>query len=256
VCISLNADEFMRVISNLLDNAVQAVDTYKGNIVISLKKNCHFLRLTIQDNGCGISNDNVRLILKEGVSFNRYGGSGLGLYYVKSIIDSMHGKITVKSEIGKGTVVKIDFPVSAPADWLAKKVLLNPAVYIIDNDQEVLKAFEKIFRKKGLKFRDIALKYFKKPENFLKTYNGEECTVFIGYIFSNSFYTGLTFLDEKKDNILGDIYLITNDYDSTDIQNKIVQMSLKMIPKPCLNALDIFRKERLDDESICCNPLF
>lgn len=72
------------------------------------------LRFTVADNGIGMSKDFVAHIFE---SFSRESnstlsgvqGTGLGMVIVKKLVDIMNGKITIDSELGKGTVVTIDF---------------------------------------------------------------------------------------------------------------------------------------------------
>jgi signal transduction histidine kinase len=127
-CAELNASEFMRVISNLLDNAVQAVDLSKGRISVLVIKKGDFIRIDIEDNGCGISQGNLGFIFKEGVSIGKRKGHGYGLSYVKKTVNSMRGKLEIKSTIGKGTMVLIDLPISSVANWLTHRSLLNDII--------------------------------------------------------------------------------------------------------------------------------
>jgi two-component system CitB family sensor kinase len=127
-CAELNASEFMRVISNLLDNAVQAVDLSKGRISVLVIKKGDFIRIDIEDNGCGISQGNLGFIFKEGVSIGKRKGRGYGLSYVKKTVNSMRGKLEIKSTIGKGTMVLIDLPISSVANWLTHRSLLNDII--------------------------------------------------------------------------------------------------------------------------------
>lgn len=98
-------DCIMRVVTNLLDNAVKF--TYDGgNITVTVTQLQHEVKISIRNTGCGISEDQKQMIFQrfykadKSRSLNK-GGTGIGLYLVKNIL-SAHGKnITVESVEGQ-----------------------------------------------------------------------------------------------------------------------------------------------------------
>jgi len=69
----------------------------------------------ISDTGCGIAPDKIPEIFEPFFTTKALGkGTGLGLYNVKTIVDKMHGKITVDSQIDKGTTFTLTFPNAEP----------------------------------------------------------------------------------------------------------------------------------------------
>lgn len=107
--ISTDPLHFGNVISNLLDNAVK----YSGEAVhIKIYGNNH--EISISDNGIGIAKENLPYIFDKFYRVtdgDRYeaGGYGLGLYYVKRIVEMQGWRISVKSEENKGTTFTIIF---------------------------------------------------------------------------------------------------------------------------------------------------
>ena len=84
---------------------------------INQNKNDYRLRFEIEDNGIGISQekqDNMFESFSQGsVQINRkYGGTGLGLSIVKGLIQILKGKISLKSELGKGTTFFFEIPLT------------------------------------------------------------------------------------------------------------------------------------------------
>ena len=101
------------VIYNLLDNAVKYCE---GNptIIIKTSNERNGLKIEIIDNGIGIKKENQRDIFEKFYrvptgNIHNVKGFGLGLYYVKLIMDAHQGKIEVKSSIGKGTSFTLFF---------------------------------------------------------------------------------------------------------------------------------------------------
>ena len=110
------ADEthLVNVFYNLIDNSLK-YNNQSPLITISTKNTKEGISIKIEDNGIGISKENVKKIFD---SFYRVSngnihsvkGFGLGLSYVKSIIEAHKGSISVKSSVGKGTCFEIYLP--------------------------------------------------------------------------------------------------------------------------------------------------
>ena len=111
------ADYFQlsRVFINLLSNAIKYSDP-KTTITIDMhnsKEILNYIEIAISDMGKGISPEELPLIFdryKRAKIITSTEGTGLGLFIVHSIIDMHRGKITVESEVDKGTTFKILLP--------------------------------------------------------------------------------------------------------------------------------------------------
>ena len=107
---------FTNLVSNLLDNAVKYS---QDNLVIKLTTNNtgkHFL-LKIEDNGIGMTKETVSRIFEKFYrahtgNLHNVKGFGLGLSYVKTMIDAHHGIIKAESILGKGTTFYLSFPLA------------------------------------------------------------------------------------------------------------------------------------------------
>jgi len=112
----VNGDEvhLFNTISSLLDNAYKYSDK-KPEIKISTFNTSKDLVISVQDDGIGISDSSLQMIFdkfyreKHG---NRHDvkGFGLGLSYVKKIVEMHEGSIKVKSRRGEGTIFFINLP--------------------------------------------------------------------------------------------------------------------------------------------------
>ncbi len=104
------------VITNLLDNAVKYCETEPHIKIITKNRNDYFI-IYVHDNGIGISKKEQKLIFER---FYRVStgnvhdvkGFGLGLSYVKKIIEHQGGSVDVESTVGKGSTFKIFLPLS------------------------------------------------------------------------------------------------------------------------------------------------
>jgi CheY-like chemotaxis protein len=111
----LNTDEnrLSQVLKNLLGNAVKF--TQVGEIEYGYKVNKDNLELFVRDTGIGVAPENHALIFSpfhqiDATATRRYGGTGLGLSISKALVEKMGGVITLKSEVGKGSVFSVCLP--------------------------------------------------------------------------------------------------------------------------------------------------
>lgn len=109
MCIETDRTHFGNIINNLVDNAIK----YSGDSV-SIRISCDATGITVSDNGLGIPAKSLPYI------FNKFyrvphgdrqdvRGYGIGLYYVKNIIDRMGWSISASSRAGHGSVFAIKF---------------------------------------------------------------------------------------------------------------------------------------------------
>ncbi len=103
--------QFLRVFNNLIKNSMQAFEEKKKGIInISIFNNIEYYKISISDNGSGISKEQLNKIFSPNFT-TKTGGMGLGLAMVKSIIESAEGTISFHSEEGVGTTFDIILPV-------------------------------------------------------------------------------------------------------------------------------------------------
>jgi PAS domain S-box-containing protein len=107
--------QYLRMaLENLVDNASKY--TFEnGTITVTTGHKAKMLTIKIKDNGVGIDKANARTLFEKFKRIpndmsQKVAGSGLGLYWVKKVIELHHGTITVQSELGKGTEFTIYLP--------------------------------------------------------------------------------------------------------------------------------------------------
>lgn len=104
-------DQLMRVLNNLIKNAVQAIPGDRhGEITISLTKDGNYYSLIVKDNGVGISREERKNLFVPYFT-TKSTGTGLGLAMVKQIIENHKGSILVSSEKGEGATFTIELPI-------------------------------------------------------------------------------------------------------------------------------------------------
>ena len=132
-------DYITKIVGNLISNAIKFTPA-NGQVTISTAtKNKRFI-LTVQDNGYGISTQDLPYIFDafyQGNSNSRSMGTGIGLSLVKQLVEAMNGTVSVESEENNGTKFTINLPISHSDNQV---VSLNelPAVndiFVADGDE-------------------------------------------------------------------------------------------------------------------------
>jgi two-component system, OmpR family, sensor histidine kinase VicK len=109
----IDPDRMREVITNLFDNAVKYTET--GKISIGLTGNNEVIQFFIRDTGHGIPPEDVPHLFQkfyrvDNTSTRTIGGTGLGLFICRKIVELYSGRIWVESEINKGSTFYINLP--------------------------------------------------------------------------------------------------------------------------------------------------
>lgn len=113
--VTLDPDRLTQILGNLINNAIQILPR-GGNIRLKAWQEEKTLVIEVEDDGPGIAEEDLSLI------FNRHykidssrsqdqASSGLGLAITKKLVEAQGGQITVTSEVGAGTVFRVEFPI-------------------------------------------------------------------------------------------------------------------------------------------------
>ena len=106
-------DRMREVVTNLFDNAVKY--TEQGKVSLGLTGNAEVVQIYIRDTGAGIPPEDVPHLFQkfyrvDNSATRTIGGTGLGLFIARKIIELYQGRIWVGSEMGKGSTFFIDLP--------------------------------------------------------------------------------------------------------------------------------------------------
>ena len=136
-------DKLLRVLSNLLNNAFEAIDD-DGEVKMILEEFDSYARISIKDNGKGIPKDVIDNIGQQGYSYGKELGNGLGIHYAKSCVQNWSGAFRIESECGVGTTVVVEHQKDENQERI-------PIVHL-DDDILIRKMWEKRFIEKKIDY--------------------------------------------------------------------------------------------------------
>jgi len=121
--------EIKEIVSSIVDNAVK-FSKDGGAVQVSLHRRFNRIVLTVKDQGIGISPEKLPSLLRpftrgtDSMQYN-YEGIGLDLYSDKVIVDKLGGKISITSQLNKGTTVNVSIPTNRSKAQGASATVLN-----------------------------------------------------------------------------------------------------------------------------------
>ncbi|RYZ77902.1 MAG: HAMP domain-containing histidine kinase [Proteobacteria bacterium] len=98
------------VLSNILNNAIEAVQSKGGEVEISSQIVRDKVEIQVDDTGIGMSNQTLQRLETESFSTKRGVGRGIGVAHARSAVESFGGQIRFASQYGRGTQVTIRLP--------------------------------------------------------------------------------------------------------------------------------------------------
>jgi len=107
------------VLDNLVSNGIKYSQP-GATVVVRAYARDDKLYIEVEDNGLGMSEEDVRQAFQRGVRLGSKptGGepsSGLGLWIVKRLVEAHHGHVRIRSALGKGTTVYVELPLEQPS---------------------------------------------------------------------------------------------------------------------------------------------
>lgn len=121
---AVDAKEFQRIVSNLVNNSIEAF-TGPGTVTVSLTAADTQILLEIKDDGKGIPPELLTRLGQKGETHGKAGGTGLGLYHARTSIESWGGTLKIASEPGNGTTIALTLPAAARPAAGQRAVLLD-----------------------------------------------------------------------------------------------------------------------------------
>lgn len=221
--------ELKRVLSNLVDNAVQALDR-PGTVSVSLSLADREATLTVADDGKGISPELLPRLGKETLSYGKWGGNGLGLRHARESATSWGGSLEIDSTLGRGTRVTLRLRRCAPPAWFLSSMAVrrNVPLVVVDDEPFVHAVWDARAQcVPGASFHHLySLSQLKR---WRAADDKSDCLLLLDHEFRDSRETGLDAIASL--GLQGRAVLVTNRHEDPDLQARCDVLGVKLLPK-------------------------
>lgn len=230
----INSSEFKRVISNLINNAAEAISN-NGQILIKLEMLDGSALILIQDNGCGMSQEFLHKLGQRDLASEKQAGFGLGVAHAIETIRSWDGQIKFDSKINFGTTVYISLPLCSIPIWFLDKLLIheNSRLIVLDDDPSIHQVW-------NFRFDRIELsKHFISRHDFQSSNELEKYLQHCPLIDDDLMLCDYEIIGERENgldimqrlNLQNNSILVTSRYEQPEIQECCEQLGVKLLPK-------------------------
>jgi len=249
----VEARELKRIISNLINNSVEAFED-DGEIKLTLKSLNDQIEIQVKDNGKGIPPEVLKKLGQKGESFGKKEGNGLGLYHARTTLESWGGGLKFESMVGAGTSITVTLSKTTAPIWFVEKLQLGigSRVVVIDDDSSIHQIWDRRFGSAQLVHSKIEIIHLSNPtlakEWFAENKDTRETQYLVDFEFLGSKTNGLELIKDLQ--IEKQAYLVTSRYEEEDILKKCLQEKINLIPKNLAGFITIATQEPLRQTSI------
>ncbi len=240
---------FKRNLSNVIDNAVESMDQ-GGEVKVTLHSHASDkVRITVKDNGSGISEEVLKELGKKGRTFGKEKGSGLGIYYAKSAVEEAGGSFTISSTPGKGTTIDAVLVKAAIPEWFVPELQITPnsTVVILDDDPSIHHLWDERFRLADLRSSNVELVHLlsaSECEDWHRKNAGSlgHTLYLCDYELRGQPKTGLDVIESlgiEKQSVL-----VTTHFENSEIRERCSRLGVRLVPKILARFVPITRFRR------------
>ncbi len=232
---NIQATEFKRVFSNLINNAVEVLGE-KGSVVLSVVGRKNEVEIIVRDNGRGISPEVLAKLGQRGETHGKDGGSGLGLYHAKKSVESWGGCIRIVSQVGKGTSVSAVIPLAPPPEWFVSELTVVPktTIVVLDDDSSIHQIWRGRFESLRVSESQIEVVHLSTPTQ-LRNWVSESSVASKRAIYLADYEllgfqdTGLSLIEEL--GLGAQSILVTSRFEESQILENCQRLKVRLIPK-------------------------
>ena len=234
---AVQASEFKRVLSNLIDNSVEAISfTSLLKVEVRLELGPRGVCIFVRDNGRGILPEILGKLTQRGETYGKVGGSGLGLFHARKTIEAWGGNFIITSSVGQGTVIHIALPQCPPPVWFADLLSLKVKmkVLVLDDDPSIHRIWKGRWETMGLHDKGFQIEHFSMPDQ-LRMWHSQEYSQAdsVLCLFDHELIgfkeSGLDLIEEL--GLGNQSVLVTSRFEEILIRKRCSQLGVKLLPK-------------------------
>lgn len=232
---SIELNEFKRILSNLIDNSVEA-SLFGGNIEIRLSAIEDQILISVTDTGRGIPASILPKLAVAGETYGKTEGSGLGLHHAKVWLERWGGALRIISKEGKGTTVFIMLPRVDPPSWFVPRIELetDSTIVVVDDDTSIHQIWQRRFEAltgEGLGPKILHFSTAAAFHDWLAIKPPSACSMLflVDYEIRGEVSNGLDIIESAQ--IQDSSILVTSHYEECQIRERCKRLGVRLIPK-------------------------
>lgn len=243
VFVEANSSDFSRMISNVINNAVDALEETGGKVDLKLSIDRGRIKIIIQDSGKGMPQEIIDKIMHNvAVTSGKVNGHGIGLGQVQSALQASKGEMAIESKLGRGTEITLTFPVVESPGWIAERIEFHKdnTIVILDDDSSIHGAWRTRFKPYKA---DVQLLHFTSGEEVIHFISGSSSAEKNRIILLSDFelidqkFNGLQVI--KQLSMQQQAILVTNHHNNPSIRGLATEARVKILPKQLASDVPI-----------------
>jgi signal transduction histidine kinase len=253
--IHIDASSFERMLSNLINNAVDAFANNIGQVKLTLRSNATFVAIMIEDNGKGMPPEVVNKIQSGiAVTAGKVNGHGLGLTQVWDTIKNNNGELSIRSIVNDGatkhhgTTMILRFPRMTTPKWITQQINLTKydTVVILDDDKSIHEVWKMRLKPLLNEYPTLKVEHFLHGKGAIEFINGiankGDIYFLTDYELTKQSLTGIEVIQQSG---LKRAILVTSHYTDSDIRVLATQANVRLLPKELIPAISIKVDQKL-----------
>lgn len=252
---SVQPVEFRRVISNLVNNAVESLGD-KGMVSLRLSQAGGSVAISISDDGKGIAPEIVAKLGQKGETHGKAGGSGLGLYHARTTVEGWGGMLAIASEPGKGTAITLTLPAAEPPQWFVPELVFSPGQYVVllDDDGTIHQVWKGRFASSRVGEQGVESLNLSEPSGLRQWVASnpdkvKEAVYLLDYELLGHRETGLALAQEL--GITAQSILVSSRWEEPQILAECQRLGMRLLPKNLSGLVPI----RVNVAKVHCAPI-
>jgi signal transduction histidine kinase len=233
----IEAGEMRRALSNLINNAFEAVEG-AGWVRVSLSRVGDEVHLAVEDNGRGIASAVRPLLGKRGATFGKADGHGLGLHQAHAMARAAGGLLDIDSEEGRGTKVTLRLPAAAAPAWFVDRLCVPTGglVVLVDDDSADHELWR--VRWEALSGAGVKLVAFEDAKSARESGELERADlVLCDYDLGKGAPDGMSLIEGEK--LAEKSILVTHHAEDEEVQDLCLTRGIRLLPKDWLGMVAI-----------------
>jgi len=232
--IQANLIEFKRMISNIINNAVDAI-AGRGEIIIRLMKDETTLTIQIIDNGKGMAEELIKQILNnERILSQKASGHGFGLTHARKILKQYNADLKIISTLNKGTEINFIFRTVPSPVWITDSIdfYADDCIIVLDDDASIHCAWDGLFTSVVEKNPKLKLVHFSAADKCIEYIKGfadkRKMLLLADFELIKQSMNGLDVIEITE---IERAILVTSHYENKDIITRSILLNVKLLPK-------------------------